>query len=110
ASGGITSAITEARKLAPGKSVEVEVENLDELNQAINANADIVMLDNFSTTEISAAIEQNKNCSRLEASGNVTMESLSTLANAGVDFISVGDLTKSVTAVDLSLKIIQTAG
>lgn len=105
ACGSIEQAITTARSLQPGKSVEVEVENLDELEQALAANADIVMLDNFDNKQIQRAVDINSGKSKLEVSGNITEERLQSLSELGVDYISSGALTKHVTAIDLSLRI-----
>jgi len=111
ACGGIAQAVKAAKQLNPGKTVEVEVENLDEFSQALAAEADIIMLDNFSITDIEQAMQQNKNNSshqaKLEVSGNVTDERLQELAATGVDFISSGALTKNIQAIDLSMRISQ---
>lgn len=106
ACGGIAEAITQAHKLNPGKKVEVEVENLDELQQALNAGADIIMLDNFTTELMRQAVSLNQQRAKLEVSGNVTLETLAEYASTGVDFISVGALTKHITAMDLSMRFI----
>ncbi|MDC8830178.1 carboxylating nicotinate-nucleotide diphosphorylase [Alteromonas gilva] len=105
ACGGIASAVSAAKQLAPGKPVEVEVENLDELQQAIVAGADIVMLDNFSNEQIQRAVSINAKRCKLEVSGNITSERLTSLAQLGVDYISSGALTKHIKAIDLSLRI-----
>lgn len=111
ACGGIAQAVKAAKQLNPGKTVEVEVENLDEFSQALAAEADIIMLDNFSIADIEQAVQQNKNNSshqaKLEVSGNVTDERLQELAATGVDFISSGALTKNIQAIDLSMRISQ---
>jgi len=107
ASGGIAAAIHEARHLNPGKPVEVEVESLAELEQALAANADIVMLDNFDVTMMREAVAINQDRAKLEVSGNVTLDTLAEFAATGVDFISVGALTKHVRALDLSMRFIQ---
>ncbi|WP_224797852.1 carboxylating nicotinate-nucleotide diphosphorylase [Idiomarina abyssalis] len=111
ACGGIAQAVKAAKQLNPGKTVEVEVENLDEFSQALAAEADIIMLDNFSIADIEQAVQQNKNNSshqaKLEVSGNVTDERLQELATTGVDFISSGALTKNIQAIDLSMRISQ---
>lgn len=109
ACGSIAAAVAKARQQEPDKPVEVEVESLDELRQAIDAGADIVMLDNFSTELIHSAVAINQGRSKLEVSGNITCERLPELASTGVDFISSGALTKHVTAVDLSLRIMREA-
>ena len=104
AAGGIAQAIAKARQIAPGKPVEVEVETWDELNQALEAHADIVMLDNFSQQQMIDAVQHVAGRCTLEASGNITIENLREVATSGVDYISMGVLTKDVTAVDLSMR------
>ncbi|WP_336407793.1 carboxylating nicotinate-nucleotide diphosphorylase [Gallaecimonas kandeliae] len=108
AAGSIAKAVSKAQLLAPGKPVEVEVESLDELDQALEAGADIVMLDNFSNEDMVKAVtlrNQQRTATKLEVSGNVTDESLAAIAATGVDFISSGALTKHVRAIDLSMRI-----
>ncbi|EKP0307811.1 carboxylating nicotinate-nucleotide diphosphorylase [Aeromonas sp. 95A] len=107
ACGGIAEAISEARHLNPGKPVEVEVESLAELEQALAAKANIVMLDNFDVTMMREAVAINQGRAKLEVSGNVTLDTLAEFAATGVDFISVGALTKHVRALDLSMRFIQ---
>lgn len=104
--GGIGPAVAQAKLNHPGLPVEVEVENLDELEQAIHAEADIVMLDNFSTEQIVSAVAMNNGQCKLEVSGNITAERIAELSTTGVDYISSGALTKNIHAVDLSLRII----
>ncbi|HFQ4804282.1 TPA: carboxylating nicotinate-nucleotide diphosphorylase [Vibrio vulnificus] len=104
ACGGITQAVTKAKELQPGKPVEVETENLDELREAIRAGADIIMLDNFTTEMMRQAVEINAGRAALENSGNVTLETIAEYAETGVDYISVGALTKHVKAMDLSMR------
>ena len=104
AAGGIAQAIAKAHQIAPGKPVEVEVETWDELNQALDAKADIVMLDNFTQQEMIAAVKHVAGRCKLEASGNITIENLRQVASTGVDYISMGVLTKDVKAVDLSMR------
>ncbi|HHQ4928379.1 TPA: carboxylating nicotinate-nucleotide diphosphorylase [Aeromonas hydrophila] len=106
ACGGIAEAISEARRLNPGKPVEVEVESLIELEQALAASADIVMLDNFDIPMMREAVTLNQGRAKLEVSGNVTLDTLADYAATGVDFISVGALTKHVRALDLSMRFI----
>lgn len=103
--GGIDKAVQRAKEMMPGKLVEVEVENIDELQQALQAGADIVMLDNFTNEQIQQAVSINSGQCKLEVSGNITNERLASLATLGVDYISSGALTKHVQAVDLSLRI-----
>lgn len=104
AAGGIHQAIDKAHAIAPGKPVEVEVETWDELNQALDAGADIVMLDNFSQQQMIDAVKHVAGRCKLEASGNITIENLREVATSGVDFISMGVLTKDVKAIDLSMR------
>ncbi len=104
AAGGIAQAIAKAHDIAPGKPVEVEVETWDELNQALNAGADIVMLDNFSTQQMQDAVQHVAGRCKLEASGNIALENLREVASTGVDYISMGALTKDIKAVDLSMR------
>lgn len=103
--GNIEKAVSRAKTMMPGKPVEVEVESLTELEQALSAGADIVMLDNFSNEQIQQAVALNKGQCKLEVSGNITDERLASLAKLGVDYISSGALTKHVQAIDLSLRI-----
>ena len=103
--GGIDKAVERAKSMMPGKPVEVEVENIGELEQAMKAGADIVMLDNFTNEQIQQAVALNKGQCKLEVSGNITDERLKSLSQLGVDYISSGALTKHVQAIDLSLRI-----
>ena len=104
AAGSITAAVTKVRPYAQGKPVEVEVENLTELREALAVGADIIMLDNFSVEQISEAVAINNKQAKLEVSGNVELAGLRTLAETGVDYISTGALTKHVRAIDLSMR------
>jgi nicotinate-nucleotide pyrophosphorylase (carboxylating) len=104
ACGGITKAIETAKQLNPGKPVEVETESLEELQQAIDAGADIIMLDNFTTDMMRKAVEINAGRAALENSGNVTLDTIAEFAETGVDYISVGALTKHLKAMDLSMR------
>ncbi|GGA96695.1 carboxylating nicotinate-nucleotide diphosphorylase [Agarivorans gilvus] len=106
ACGSIQAAVEKARKIAPGKKVEVEVENLDELEQALVAGCDVVMLDNFTVELMKQAVAQNQGRAKLEASGNMTLATIRQYAETGVDFISVGALTKHVKALDLSMRFV----
>ncbi|OXY83590.1 carboxylating nicotinate-nucleotide diphosphorylase [Oceanimonas doudoroffii] len=105
ACGGIDKAVREARRLQPEKPVEVEVESLAELVQALAAGADIIMLDNFSVPDMRTAVATTAGRAKLEVSGNVTQETIAGYAATGVDFVSVGALTKHVHALDLSLRV-----
>lgn len=104
AAGGIAQAIAKAHQIAPGKPVEVEVETWAELDQALEAQADIVMLDNFSQQQMIDAVKHVAGRCKLEASGNITIANLREVATTGVDYISMGVLTKDVKAVDLSMR------
>ena len=104
AAGSIENAITKAKK--SGHAVEIEIENIDELKAAIAAGADSVLLDNFSLDNLQQAVDINAGQIKLEVSGGVEMDSLKAIAATGVDFISVGALTKHVQAVDFSMRII----
>ncbi|QTS83741.1 carboxylating nicotinate-nucleotide diphosphorylase [Coxiella endosymbiont of Amblyomma nuttalli] len=103
--GSITKAIQKARNHHPDKPVEVEVENINELHEALSANADIILLDNFDINEIEQAVVINQNQAELEISGNINLENIRAIAETGVNFISVGALTKHVRAIDLSMRI-----
>lgn len=105
ACGSIAGAIGEARRIAPGRPVEVETESLTELEQALSAGADIIMLDEFSMEDLNAAIAMNKGRAKLEASGGINANTLVPIAETGVDYISIGALTKDVRAVDLSMRL-----
>lgn len=105
AAGSINAAVQSARSNFPGKPIEVEVETLEELTQALTAEADIIMLDNFSLNDITQAVQLNAGRAKLEVSGNITSERLTELAATGVDFISSGALTKHVQAIDLSMRL-----
>ena len=106
ASGGIKTAVERGRKLRPDCLLEVEVEDLDQLQQAIDAKVDRALLDNFSIEEMEQAVGINKNRIQLEASGNITDQILLQIAETGVDFISIGALTKHLRAIDFSLRFI----
>ncbi len=105
ACGSISAAIAQARASAPALPIEVEVENLEELSEALENNADIILLDNFDQQMLQRAVTLNRGRSRLEASGGITLENIRRIAQSGVDYISVGALTKDVQAVDLSMRV-----
>ena len=105
ACGGIGQAVEQARQNVPGKPVEVEVEHLDELTQALEAGADRIMLDNFTLEDMRKAVALTAGKAELEASGNVTEETLRGIAETGVDFISIGALTKVIIPLDLSMRL-----
>lgn len=109
ACGSINNTIITAKQNAPGKTVEIEVENLDELGQALAAGADIIMLDNFSLADMRSAVAQAKvqGVVKLEASGGIDQQTILPIAQTGVDFISIGALTKDCKAVDLSMRFIK---
>ncbi|MCF7519940.1 carboxylating nicotinate-nucleotide diphosphorylase [Pseudoalteromonas sp. L21] len=104
ACGGIGKAVAQAKLNHPSKPVEVEVESLNELEQAIDAGADIIMLDNFSVEQIQQAVVITNKRAKLEVSGNMTLETIKTYSQAGVDFISSGALTKNLQSIDLSMR------
>ena len=106
ACGGIVKAVAQARKIATDKVVEVEVENLDELRQALLAKADVVMLDNFSPTDIEGLKTLDFGHTKVEVSGNITAQNLQQYIGAEVNYISSGSLTKHVQAIDLSMRLI----
>ncbi len=106
AAGGIAPVLDAAFRLAEGKvSVQIEVENLDELEQALAAGANLILLDNFSLADLRRAVQFTHGRALLEASGNITLDTVRAVAETGVDRISVGSLTKHVRAVDLSMRI-----
>ncbi|HWK55245.1 MAG TPA: carboxylating nicotinate-nucleotide diphosphorylase [Hyphomicrobiales bacterium] len=104
ACGGIAAAVHSAQHLNPGRPVEVEVENLEQLHEALDAGADIVMLDNFSLEQIRDAVARAAGRVKLEASGGYSRESLVAVAETGVDYVSIGALTKHVRATDFSMR------
>ncbi|MDG9853597.1 carboxylating nicotinate-nucleotide diphosphorylase [Pseudomonas nitroreducens] len=105
ACGGIAQAIAAAQRIAPGKPVEIEVEDLDELRQALDAGADIVMLDELSLDDMRTAVALTAGRAKLEASGGITESTLRSIAETGVDYISIGTLTKDIKALDLSMRL-----
>ncbi|WGK60946.1 carboxylating nicotinate-nucleotide diphosphorylase [Halopseudomonas sp. SMJS2] len=105
ACGGINAAVAQARVISPGKPVEVEVESLDELRQALEAGADIIMLDELSNDDMRTAVQITAGKAKLEASGGINESTLRAVAETGVDYISIGSLTKDVKAVDLSMRL-----
>ena len=104
ACGGIEQAVTTAKNNAPGKPVEVEVESLNELSQALSAGADIIMLDNFDLAMLREGVAMTAGAAKLEASGDINEQTIRAVAETGVDFISIGALTKHCVAVDLSMR------
>ncbi|MBK2126324.1 carboxylating nicotinate-nucleotide diphosphorylase [Fangia hongkongensis] len=102
----ISQAVAKARAIGKDKLIEVEVENFDELNEAIEAKCDVIMLDNFSLQDMAKAVKLVDGKAELEASGNMTFEQLEDVAKTGVDYISTGGLTKHIQAIDLSMRFI----
>ncbi|WJN60350.1 carboxylating nicotinate-nucleotide diphosphorylase [Pseudomonas sp. SO81] len=105
ACGGIAQAVAAAHGIAPGKPVEVEVESLEELRQALEAGADIVMLDELSLDDMRSAVGITAGRAKLEASGGINESTLHNIAETGVDYISIGSLTKDIKAIDLSMRL-----
>lgn len=105
ACGGIGAAVASARRIAPGKPVEVEVESLEELQEALAAGADIIMLDELSLEDMRTAVALTAGRAKLEASGGINDTTLRGIAETGVDYISLGTLTKDVKAIDLSMRL-----
>lgn len=102
--GSIAQAIKRARELQPEKIVEIEVESLPQLQEALTAGADIIMLDNFDLPSIKQAVAINAGQAKLEVSGNLNLENIRAFAETGIDYISVGALTKHLRAIDLSMR------
>ena len=105
ACGSIRSAVENARKQVPGKLVEIEVEDIEQLQQALNAKVDIVMLDNFDQKSLDTAALQKRESVKYEVSGNLDQTSISAIPKSGVDLLSSGSLTKHIRAIDLSMRI-----
>jgi len=107
AAGSITAALEAARHSAPkGISIEIEVENIGQLREALAAGADRLLLDNFSVEELKAAVTETRARAKLEASGGIDLSNIRAFAETGVDFISIGDITKNVRALDLSMRFV----
>jgi nicotinate-nucleotide pyrophosphorylase (carboxylating) len=104
--GSISKAVSKAKSILPNRLVEVEVESLSELKEALMAKADVIMLDNFSNNDKVAAVKYTNGRAMLEASGNVNEATIAGIAETGVDYISVGSLTKDIIAIDLSMRFI----
>ena len=104
AAGDVRTAVEEARFHSPGYPVEIEVENIDQIKQAIDAGVDRILLDNFTTDQIREAVEHCAGKIPLEASGGITLDNIRQYAETGVDFISTGSLTKDIKAIDLSMR------
>ncbi|MGD2119307.1 MAG: carboxylating nicotinate-nucleotide diphosphorylase [Chromatiales bacterium] len=110
AAGSIAAALQQASELASGVEIEIEVESLDELQQALQAGAKRILLDNFNLEQLRQAVSLNAGQARLEASGGVTLQTIAGIAATGVDDISVGELTKDIKALDLSMRLEMQAG
>jgi nicotinate-nucleotide pyrophosphorylase (carboxylating) len=105
AAGGIRQALEQAfRIIPPGVTLQIEVENLDELQQALDAGAKLILLDNMSLDDMRRAVERSAGKALLEASGGVDMDTVRAIAETGVDRISIGKLTKDIQAIDLSMR------
>jgi nicotinate-nucleotide pyrophosphorylase (carboxylating) len=102
--GSIAATVDAARRIAPGKPIEVEVETLSELEEALAVSPDTIMLDNFSLEDMATAVKQAAGISKLEASGGINKSTLLPIAQTGVDYISIGAITKDCKAVDLSMR------
>lgn len=102
--GSVTLAIEAARHTHPGITIEIEVERLDQIPEALAAGAGILLLDNFDPESLRKAVILNNGRARLEASGGITLDNVRSIAQSGVDYISVGSLTKDINAIDLSLR------
>lgn len=103
--GSIKIAVSIAKQKYPNLKLEVEVESKDELKEALETQADTILLDNFTLSEIEAAVTLNENQKKLEASGNITLENIREIAKTGVHYISIGAITKNITAVDFSMRL-----
>ena len=107
AAGGIRPVLEQAFRLArPGISVQIEVENLAQLDEALNAGAKLILLDNFDLDNLRAAVQHTGNRAELEASGGITIENLREVALTGVGRISIGNLTKDLQTIDLSMRFV----
>ncbi len=107
AAGGVTAALRQARKVAPaGVWIQIEVETLDQLEEALRTGASMVLLDNMTPEQMREAVQRTAGRAQLEASGGVTLENVRAIADSGVDRISIGGLTKDVKAVDLSMRFV----
>jgi len=105
AAGSIAAAMAAARALNAGVSIQIEVENLDELRQALEANAESILLDNFTTAQMREAVHMTAGRAILEASGGVNRDTVRAIAETGVDRISIGSLTKDIRAIDYSMRV-----
>jgi len=103
-SGSVAKAVNTAKKLHPTLKLEVEVENSEQLKEALATETDVIMLDNFSLSELEAAVAITDGKKKLEASGNMSLENIREVAKTGVDYISIGAITKHIQAVDYSMR------
>lgn len=106
AAGSISNAVSKAKSIKPGYPIEVEVENLTQLEEAIQAGADTLLLDNMDLSQLQEAVTVTAGRARLEASGGINMDTVKDIAKTGVDYLSVGDITKDLQAVDLSMRFL----
>jgi len=106
AAGGVTAALVAAKRVGGGVSIQVEVETLEQMEEALTAGATSILLDNFDLDKMRAAVQQNRGRALLEASGGVNFDTVRAIAETGVHRISIGSLTKDIRAVDYSLRII----
>ena len=107
AAGSVAAALAQARAaVAVGVPVEIEVENLDQLREALSAGATRILLDNFDLERLTTAVREAAGRATLEASGGITLDNIRAIAGTGVDYISVGSLTKHLHAIDLSLRFL----
>jgi len=104
-SGGVSEAVARVRQLAPGLAIEVEAQSLDEVGAAADAGVDVIMLDNLDDAAVRAAVDIIAGRARIEVSGGITLERITILGSLGVDFVSVGALTHSAPAIDISLEV-----
>jgi nicotinate-nucleotide pyrophosphorylase (carboxylating) len=105
ACGGILEAINAAHRIAPGRPVEIEVENLVELQEALRGGADLIMFNELSLDDMREGVRLNNGQARLEASGGINENTLVAIADTGVDYISIGALTKNIKSIDLSMRL-----
>ncbi|TNF91639.1 MAG: carboxylating nicotinate-nucleotide diphosphorylase [Gammaproteobacteria bacterium] len=108
AAGSIRKVVAHAREKFPDTFIEIEVENLKELEQALDAGPNRILLDNFSLEDLRQAVLLNSGCNKLEASGGVSMQTIREIAETGVDYISIGAITKDINAIDLSMMLLAT--
>ena len=106
AAGSIDQAVTRARKVNPHLKLEVEVENMMQLREALAAGVDMVLLDNYAVEDLAAAVAFAKGRLQLEASGGITLDNVARVAETGVDYISIGAITKNIIPMDLSMRFI----